>query len=182
LLKKGRGTLETCKFWLLDINYEVKDHKPEVWLWGIDENGRRVLVIDKSFQPYFYAVLKDSEDPRKLYERMMDVITALSGCAPAYLSFMIKAASEACVKEGLPEEIALVASAQSLIGTGKLLLEGELSVSEIIEKVATPGGVTEEELKEMNRLQIAENIESAIRAGIEKSRRISEELNRSLTP
>ena len=72
MLKKGRGTLETCKFWLLDINYEVKDHKPEVWLWGIDEEGRRVLVIDKSFQPYFYAVLKDSEDPRKVYERIIN--------------------------------------------------------------------------------------------------------------
>jgi len=72
LLKKGRGALETCKFWLLDINYEVKDHKPEVWLWGIDEKGRRVLVIDRSFQPYFYAVLKDSEDPRKVYERIIN--------------------------------------------------------------------------------------------------------------
>jgi len=115
-------------------------------------------------------------------EEMMDVITALSGCAPAYLSFIVRAISKACVKEGLFEEIALAASAQSLIGTGKLLLEGKLSVSEIIKRVATPGGVTEEELKELNRLRIDENIESAIRAGIEKSRRISEELSHSLIP
>jgi hypothetical protein len=26
-------------FWLLDVNYEVKDHKPEVWIWGIDEDN-----------------------------------------------------------------------------------------------------------------------------------------------
>ena len=44
-------------FWLLDINYEVKEHKPEVWLWGIDDKENRVLVIDREFTPYFYAVL-----------------------------------------------------------------------------------------------------------------------------
>jgi DNA polymerase I len=36
-------------FWLLDVNYEVKNDKPEIWLWGIDEFGRRILVIDKNF-------------------------------------------------------------------------------------------------------------------------------------
>jgi len=102
LLKKGRGTLETCKFWLLDINYEVKDHKPEVWLWGIDENGRRVLVIDKSFQPYFYAVLKDSEDPRKVYERIINAkgnlpfITGIELVDKRFFGKPVKAARICC--------------------------------------------------------------------------------------
>ncbi|MCD6593367.1 DNA polymerase II [Candidatus Bathyarchaeota archaeon] len=102
MLKKGRGTLETCKFWLLDINYEVKDHKPEVWLWGIDENGRRVLVIDKSFQPYFYAVLKDSEDPRKLYERIINAkenlpfITGIELVDKRFFGKPVKAARICC--------------------------------------------------------------------------------------
>ena len=113
-------------------------------------------------------------------ERMMDVITALSGCAPGYLSFIIKAIVEACIKEGLPEDVALIAAAQSMIGTGRLILEEELSISEIIRRVATPGGVTEEELKGMEKDEVARGIESAIKAGITKSKRISEELNRSL--
>jgi len=170
----------------------LKKNAPEAKFVRVMPN--LAVLVKESFSAYSTDENISSEDKTtvekilkvlgrfvEIDERMMDVITALSGCAPAYLSFMIRSASEACVKEGLPEEIALVASAQSLIGTGKLLLEGKLSISEIMEKVATPGGVTEEELKEMNRLRIAENIESAIRAGIEKSRRISEELNRSLT-
>lgn len=133
-----------------------------------------------------------SEDEKKTVERIltsfgrcvevreeqMDVITALSGCAPGYLSFLVKAIVEACVEEGLPEELASAALAQSLIGTGKLILEEDLSASEIMRRVATPGGVTEEELRIMERTQVAEGIKSAIRAGIMKSRRISEDLNR----
>ena len=70
---RGRGSaLKKCRFWLLDVNYEVKDHKPEVWMWGIDEKGRRVLIVDSSFQPYFYAVLEENEDPKQVYERIMD--------------------------------------------------------------------------------------------------------------
>jgi len=110
-------------------------------------------------------------------EEMMDAVTAVSGCAPGYFSFMIKAIVEACVREGLPEDIALVASAQSMIGTGRLILGG-LSPSEIIRRVATPGGITEEEIKEMKRAKVAESVKSAIIAGIMKSKRISEEINR----
>ncbi len=53
-------------FWLLDINYEVKNHEPEVWLWGIDSTGNRVLVIDRGFLSYFYAVVDERFDPEKV--------------------------------------------------------------------------------------------------------------------
>jgi len=59
------------------VNYEVKDHKPEIWMWGIDEEGRRVLIIDSSFQPYFYAVLEENEEPKQVYERIMNENTRL---------------------------------------------------------------------------------------------------------
>jgi len=49
-------------FWLLDINHEVKDHEPEIWLWGISDDGKRVLVIQKGFYSYFYAVPEENKD------------------------------------------------------------------------------------------------------------------------
>ena len=49
-------------FWLLDVNSEVKDGVSEVWLWGIDSSGRRVLVVDKSFFTYFYVIVEESCD------------------------------------------------------------------------------------------------------------------------
>ena len=57
-------------FWLLDVNYEVKDHIPEIRLWGIDSSGNRVLVIDRTFLAYFYAVVEDNADPAKVVEEI----------------------------------------------------------------------------------------------------------------
>jgi DNA polymerase I len=57
-------------FWLLDVNYEVENHEPEVWLWGVDTSGDRVLVIDKSFLTYFYAVVKEGYSPVKLADEI----------------------------------------------------------------------------------------------------------------
>lgn len=50
------------RFWLLDLNDEVIDGVSEVHLWGIDGDGRRVLVVDRSFQPYFYLLLEEAVD------------------------------------------------------------------------------------------------------------------------
>lgn len=60
-------------FWLLDVNYEVKNHEPEVWLWGIDASGNRVLIIDRSFLTYFYAVVEDGFDAAGLADEVMSM-------------------------------------------------------------------------------------------------------------
>ncbi len=62
--------MQKLTFWLLDINYEKRDGKPELWMWGIDGEGRRVLVIERSFVMYFYLVLKSQEDPKTVLGRI----------------------------------------------------------------------------------------------------------------
>jgi len=57
-------------FWLLDVNYDVKNDVPEVWLWGIDDSGKRVLVIDRNFLGYFYAIVEEGADPAKVVEEI----------------------------------------------------------------------------------------------------------------
>ena len=44
------------KVYILDASYEVISREPHVILWGIDESGRRVLLRDRKFRPYFYVV------------------------------------------------------------------------------------------------------------------------------
>ncbi|OYT52093.1 DNA polymerase [Candidatus Bathyarchaeota archaeon ex4484_135] len=67
---------EECRFWLLDLNYEVINHEPEVWLWGITDGGKRVLLIDKGYLPYFYAVLEEGADPEAVLERVRGLVKA----------------------------------------------------------------------------------------------------------
>ena len=55
-------------FWLLDINYEVKEDEPELWIWGIDNEGKRILIIDHNFLSYFYLVLEEKTNPQTVTE------------------------------------------------------------------------------------------------------------------
>ena len=59
-------------FWLLDINPKIDDGSIELWLWGIDTNGSRVLVIDKEVIGYFYAVVMEGFDPSKIATEIMN--------------------------------------------------------------------------------------------------------------
>jgi DNA polymerase I len=58
------------KFWLLDVNPKIVDSQTEVQLWGIDEQGNRVLVLNRCFVAYFYAVLAADADGSKVSERI----------------------------------------------------------------------------------------------------------------
>lgn len=57
-------------FWLLDINPKIDKDTIELWLWGINKTGNRVLVIDRNFTAYFYAVLNEGFDPAKTAEHI----------------------------------------------------------------------------------------------------------------
>ena len=62
------------KFWMLDINPRSVEGKPvELWLWGIDTHGNRVLVIDRNFAAYFYVVVKEGFDPLSIEKEIINV-------------------------------------------------------------------------------------------------------------
>lgn len=55
-------------FWLIDVNYEVKEDKPEMRIWGINAEGKRILIIDHNFLSYFYLVLNEKASPQTVIE------------------------------------------------------------------------------------------------------------------
>jgi pyrroline-5-carboxylate reductase len=112
----------------------------------------------------------------EVQEEKMDAVTALSGCAPAYLGFVIKSAAQAGVEAGLSKELALSALAQSMVGTGKLMLDQQKTPEDIEMLVATPGGVTEEELKMLIKHEVDKAFTASIHSGVAKSRKISQDL------
>lgn len=62
------------KFWMLDINPRSVEGKPvELWLWGIDTHGNRVLVIDRNFAAYFYVVVKEGFYPLSIEKEIINV-------------------------------------------------------------------------------------------------------------
>lgn len=109
----------------------------------------------------------------KIDESYMDAITALSGCAPAYMALIAEAMMYAGLEAGLERSLALKVAAQAMIGTGKLILEGQRTPSQIRDMVTTPGGVTIEGLFELEKVPIRYAFMSAVKAAMEKSRKIT---------
>jgi DNA polymerase elongation subunit (family B) len=60
-------------FWLLDLNAHANPSgdAPEIWLWGIDSKGNRILVIDESFVDYFYTVLHDGANAAEVQNQVI---------------------------------------------------------------------------------------------------------------
>ena len=57
-------------FWLLDLNHETSEGKSSIWLWGITHEGKRVLIIDSNYQPYFYLLPRQDQEPEELKKKI----------------------------------------------------------------------------------------------------------------
>lgn len=132
------------------------------------EPGLRPEELDRAIK-----ILKVFGKVEKIDEEYMDAITALSGCAPAYIALIAEAMMYAGLEVGLERDLALKIAAQAMIGTGKIMLEERRTPSQIRDMVTTPGGVTIEGLFELEKFPIRHAFISAIKAATEKSRKIT---------
>ena len=109
-------------------------------------------------------------------EKYMDAITGLSGSGPGYLSIVVEALMQAGLKVGLPRNIALTSAAQTVLGTGKLVIDLQESPAKIRDMVTTPGGTTIEAIYELEGSQIRQALMRAVEGATKKSQAIREKL------
>jgi pyrroline-5-carboxylate reductase len=110
-------------------------------------------------------------------EKYMDAITAVSGSGPGYMSIIIEALTYAGLKVGLPRNIALNCAAQTVMGTGKLVIDLKEDPSKIKDMTTTPGGTTIEAIYQIEQSQIRPAMIRAIEEATKKSQAIREKLN-----
>jgi pyrroline-5-carboxylate reductase len=110
-------------------------------------------------------------------EKYMDAVTALSGSGPGYLSIIVEAMVFAGLKVGLPRNIALNCAAQTVLGTGKLVIDLKEDPAKIRDMVTTPGGTTIAAIYELEGSQIRQSLMRAIEEATKKSQFIREKLN-----
>jgi pyrroline-5-carboxylate reductase len=75
-------------------------------------------------------------------ENLMDVVTAVSGSAPAYVFLFIEAMADAAVAGGMPRNQAYTFAAQAVLGSAKMVLETGKHPGELKDMVCSPGGTT----------------------------------------
>ena len=81
-------------------------------------------------------------------ENNCELYSDLTSCAPAFMAAMMKEfASTAVRTDSIDPGIAEFLVKETMIGTVKILTEGNMSFDDVIDRVATKGGITEEGVK-----------------------------------
>ncbi len=75
-------------------------------------------------------------------ERHMDAITGLSASGPAFIYIVIESLAEGGVKAGLPRDLATELAAQTVLGSGAMVLETGEHPALLKDQVTTPAGCT----------------------------------------
>jgi pyrroline-5-carboxylate reductase len=108
-----------------------------------------------------------------LQEKLMDVVTALSGSGPAFVFLMIEAFADAGVQLGLTRPDAFLMATQTFLGSSKMVLETQEHPAVLKNKVTSPGGTTAAGLYELERNGIRSAIIDAVVAATNRSKQLS---------
>lgn len=136
---------------------------------GVMAACRNAYVTDEEWQ-FALRFLSSMGLAEEVPEKLMEAVTGVSGCGPAYCFLFIEALADAGVRAGLPRNTALRIAAQTLLGSGKMLLETGKHPGELKDMVTSPGGATIEGVAALERGAFRSCAIEAVYAAIEKAK------------
>ena len=113
-------------------------------------------------------------------EQCIDVVTAISGSGPGYTFKFISALEMAALNVGLPKSFINKFIFSTLNGSLQLWNQGQESSKDLISKVASKGGTTEEALNYLDDYGFDGLIINAVEKAKNKSRSLSLETNKQV--
>lgn len=108
-------------------------------------------------------------------ERLMDVVTAVSGSGPAYVFLLAEVLAAAAEKEGLDPDIAARLARRTVAGAGALMLASAETPTNLRKAVTSPGGTTQAAL---DVLMAADGMALLMRKAVSAATQRSRELGR----
>ena len=105
-------------------------------------------------------------------EKLLDAVTALSGSGPAYVYLFAKSLADAAINEGIPVELALRMTLQTIRGAEQVMRTSKQTLTELIRVVASPGGTTEAALRRFVETGFSDIVAGALHAAAARSREL----------
>jgi len=107
-------------------------------------------------------------------EKHMDAVTALSASGPAFIYIIIESLAEAGVKVGLPRDVATELAAQTVLGSGAMVLETGEHPAKLKDLVTTPAGCTIDGTLELEEGGLRVTLIKAVVRATERARELLE--------
>lgn len=105
-------------------------------------------------------------------ERLMDVVTAVSGSGPAYFFALAEALTRAGTQAGLEPDTARALAEQTAAGAGRMLAESQADAATLRQRVTSPGGTTAAALECLTRGDLDALVRSAVEAAVQRGREL----------
>jgi pyrroline-5-carboxylate reductase len=140
---------------------------------GPSANEESIKIAKKIFDSLGLSII--------LEESLLDAVTGLSGCGPAYMFLILEALSEAGVKVGLPRKIATLLSAQTMLGSAQMILQRNAHPAELKDEVTTPAGCTIDALMALEDGGIRSTLIKGVLAATKRSIILSKGINKKIS-
>jgi pyrroline-5-carboxylate reductase len=139
--------------------------------------GMTVLARDSTVREDDFTFIKNifaaCGEVLEAPESQMDAVTGLSGSGPGFLFVIIDALADAGVLAGLSRATALKLAAQTVCGSGRMVLATGEHPARLRDQVASPGGTTIAGIAALERAGLRGALIDAVLAAAEKSRSFS---------
>ncbi len=103
-----------------------------------------------------------------LPEGLIDPLTSVSGCSPAFVYMFIEALADGGVEKGLPRNMAIKLAAQAVSGAAEMVLQTNTHPGVLKDNVCSPGGGTIAGVHALERGSFRGTVMNAVEASCER--------------
>lgn len=118
------------------------------------------------------AILSSFGEIAMVPEKLLDLVTAVSGSGPAYFFLLSQKLIESAYEMGMKVDVAKKLVYQTAMGSGRVMAESGDDPETLIERVASKGGTTEAALKVFQKQGLGKIVQDAVKAAYKRSKEL----------
>ena len=135
-------------------------------------SGAAAICAGASAGPEDLELVRSLLEPlgaaRIMREDQLDVAGVVSGSGPAFFALLVDELTQAAVKAGLPAADGRAMVEATMLGTARMLIDGDIAPRELMERVSSPGGTTIAALRVLEP-QLIKAVDGAVEAALART-------------